>query len=84
MKSMEKKMVNNMNELEVDKNAKTEEQIQEELLELRQRLDNTMTNLSTVRDKDVKLEALTACREAYMSMADNPMTKFGKLNELRQ
>lgn len=69
--------MNDMNELKVDENAKTDEQLEEERLELRQRLENTMSNLSTIRDKDVKLEALTACREAYMSMAENPMEKFG-------
>jgi len=61
--------------------SKIEEQdsktIEEERFELQQRLDNTMSNLAMVRDEKAKGEALTACREAFMSMVDNPMEKFG-------
>ncbi len=51
--------------------------IEEQRLELQQRLENTMLNLSMVKDDNAKSEALTACREAFMSMADNSMEKFG-------
>ena len=70
-------MENDMNKLEVDADAKSPEQLEEERLELQQRLDNTMTNLSMVRDEKAKEEALVACRQAFMSMADNSMEKFG-------
>ena len=51
--------------------------IEEERLELQQRLENTMLNLSMVKDEIAKSEAIIACREAFMSIAGNPMEKFG-------
>lgn len=65
-------MVNNMND-----DVRTEESIEEERNELQARLENTMLNLSMVKDESAKVEALTACRGAFMSMADNCMEKFG-------
>lgn len=65
-------MVNDMNDT-----VRTEKEIEEERHELQQRLDNTMSNLSMVKDEKAKGEALTACREAFMSMVDTPMEKFG-------
>lgn len=55
----------------------TQEQIEEEREEIHARLRNTMENVATLRDTIAKQEAMTACREAFMTITENPMEKFG-------
>lgn len=42
-----------------------------------ERLDDAMANLSLIRDKEAKAQALVACKKAYMELADNSASNFG-------
>lgn len=67
--------MNDMNNMNVT--VRSEKEIEEERLELQQRLDNTMNNITMVKDATAKAEALRACEKAFMSLTHDSMEKFG-------